>query len=489
MTKTSFPVFLTFAMALVPIAATADLVRTCPDGFNDDPVIGSHIEQVDINNGSLEFDEINDHGEALFVARFNRCDGQGRPATTGGGDKRVPPTVSEEGETLNSGQVSKLRTSAPDSDACSGCHAQPEVGGAGDFVANVFVLAQVLDPVTLSVSPTRSNSRNTLGMHGSGPIEMLAREMTTDLQAQRAGLPDGIHTLTTKGVDFEIEISGGEVIEAEGIDHDLIVKPFHQAGKVISLREFSTNAMNHHHGMQAEERFDLNPAKGEADFDEDGVERELTIGDQTAISIWQAQLSTPVQVLPKSKKERKVINKGEELFADAACTACHLPKLVLNSRDFVEPNPFNPPGTCASAADGCPDFSFDMTEDGDEPRLQKASNGTAMVRAYTDLKRHNLCDDEGPGAIRFFCNEELAQGRPDQDGKPGTEFFLTRKLWDVGNTAPYGHRGDVSTIFEAIMLHGGEGRASRDAYAAMTDADQKAVVKFLKTLQIVSQDD
>jgi len=153
------------------LAASADLIRSCPEGLNDAPVVPRHIEQADINSGAITFSEVNDIGEALFVAKFNACDGQGRPATTGGGDKRVAD------------EPAKLRTSAPDSDACGGCHAQPEPGGAGDFVANVFVLAQTLDPVTFSVAPVFSNDRNTLGMHGSGPIEMLAREMTVDLQS------------------------------------------------------------------------------------------------------------------------------------------------------------------------------------------------------------------------------------------------------------------------------------------------------------------
>jgi len=487
LTSIYIPVFL--SLIVLPLNAMSADPKECPPKLAADmPAVPLSIEQADINNGALTFDEISDHGELLFTAKFNICDGRGRPETTGGGDKRALPTVSEEGEPLNAGQVVKLRTSAPDSDACSGCHNEPEAGGAGDFVANVFVLAQTLDPVTLSVSPSRSNSRNTLGMHGAGPIEMLAREMTNDLQAQVAGLPNGTHMLTTKGVDFEIEIAGGVVVEAEGIDHDLIVKPFHQAGKVISLREFSTNAMNHHHGMQAEERFDLNPAKGfDPDFDNDGVERELTIGDQTAISIWQAQLSTPTQVRPKTKEERDMVQHGEQVFDDIACTGCHKPETVLNTRYFVEPNPYNPPGTCSSAAEDCPNYFFDMTKEGDKPRLEKGPKGTAIVRAYTDLKRHNLCDDPGSGAIRWFCNEQLAQGRPDQDGKPGTEFFLTRKLWDVGNTAPYGHRGDISTITEAILYHGGEGSASRDAFAASSMHDQKALVSFLKTLQVVPQ--
>ena len=472
---------------LLSTHGTAAASKSCPPELaTEEPVVAQSIEHQDIVDGTLRFDDVIEHGRLLFTAKFNTCDGRGRPETTGGGEKRAVPAFSEEGEPLTPGQVAKLRTSSPDSDSCAGCHNDPEPGGAGDFVANVFVLAQVLDPVTLSVSAARSNSRNTLGMHGSGAIEMLAREMTMELQEQVEGLPDGIHTLSTKGVGFEVTVSGGEVIEADGIDHDLVVRPFHQAGKVVSLREFSTNAMNHHFGMQAEERFDLNPTKG-PDFDNDGVAHELTIGDQTAVSLWQAQLSVPVQVRPQDRAKRAMVDAGERHFRDIGCAGCHVPEMRLSSRYFVEPNPFNPPGTCAGAAEGCAEVAFDMTLYGDLPRLEKGPNGTAIVRAYTDLKRHNLCDEPGPGAIRWFCNEQLAQGRPDQDGRPGTEFFLTRKLWDVGNTAPYGHRGDLSTITEAILVHGGEGRASRDAFAGLAVDEQKAVVQFLKSLQIVPQ--
>jgi hypothetical protein len=479
-------------LTCAPLGAFAADPKECPPGLEADaPTVAQSIEQADINSGALSFKDINDHGELLFATKFNICDGRGRPETTGGGIKRAVPTFDDEGFPLSDGQIAKTRASAPDSDACGGCHNEPELGGAGDFVANVFVLAQTLDPLTQSVDPTRSNDRNTLGMHGAGPIEMLSREMTVELQAAATGLPDGVHTISAKGVDFDVEISGGVVIATDGgIDHDLVVKPFHQAGKVISLREFSTNAMNHHHGMQAEERFDLNPAKGfNPDYDNDGVERELTIGDQTAISIWQAQLATPDQKIPKGDKAAKEeIKYGEQVFDDIGCTSCHVPEMALNSRDFVEPNPFNPPGTCNNEGiyeDECPPYSFDMTEEGDGKRLEQGPDGTAIMRAYTDLKRHNLCDDE----IRWFCNEQLAQGRPDDafDGKPGTEYFLTRKLWDVGNTAPYGHRGDISTITEAILYHGGEGRDSRDAFEAASLDDQKALVAFLKSL-VVDED-
>ncbi len=101
---------------------------------------------------------------------------------------------------------------------------------------------------------------------------MLAREMSFELQdlrdealAQAAETGEAVTvSLDTKGVNFGslTAFPDGtlDTSQCEGVDTDLIVKPFHQAGVVVSLREFSVNAMNQHHGMQAEERFDLNPA-------------------------------------------------------------------------------------------------------------------------------------------------------------------------------------------------------------------------------------
>ena len=464
--------FKSVLLASLLVGVSSSAFAACPDDFPEAPALSPSIEHSDIVEHKIKFDDLLKKGEELFVAKFNTCDGQGRPATTGAGNKRIAD------------QPAFIRTSAPESNSCSGCHAQPRDGGSGDIVANVFVLAQALDPVTVSVSGEFSNSRNTLGMFGAGPIEMLAREMTVDLQSQAAGLTDGVHTLSSKGVNFDIRVEAGVVVESWGIDTDLVVKPFHQAGVVISLREFTVNAMNHHHGMQAEERFDLNPAKGmDPDFDEDGVERELTVGDITAATLFQAALGTPRQVIPKSPEKRLSVKRGSKVFNDIGCASCHVPKMVLNSRFFEEPNPFNPPGTFS---DTSKTFKFDMTRSGEFPRLKRTGKKGAVVEAYTDLKRHNLCDPvDEPDAIRFFCNEQLDQGRPEQDGRPGREFFLTRKLWDVGNSAPYGHRGDITTLTEAILYHGGEARITRDNFDGLEKADKVAIIDFLQSLQVV----
>src|SRR2546425_2586318 len=118
-------------------------------------------------------------------------------------------------------------------------------------------------------------------MNGSGFIEMLARQMTADLQGIRDSMgPGGTRTLVTKGVSFGTlrrrldgtwDTSAVEGLPAPSLasadaSHppSLVILPFHQAGAVVSVRPVTHNAFNHHHGIQAEERFGL---RVEADGD------------------------------------------------------------------------------------------------------------------------------------------------------------------------------------------------------------------------------
>jgi len=482
-----------FALVLSVCAVQAAPHGKGSRGGDRDPIIGErptieeHVDQAQIDSGEVKLKDLFRSGSLLFSAVFNHLDGQGRPASTGGGAPRVP------------NQPAFIRTSAPDSSSCAGCHNQPRAGGAGDFVANVFVLAQTLDPVTFSVAPEFSNERNTLGMMGAGPIESLAREMSADLisirEAARAraastGTPATL-PLRSKGVSFGsvTVMPNGKVDPTgiQGVDWDLVVKPFHQKGAVVSLREFSNNAMNHHHGMQSVERFGAG-----TDPDLDGVSDELTVGDITAVTIYQAALGTPGRLLPSHPLRRAAAARGEKIFSTVGCAECHVPALVLNDPVFTEPNPYNPPGNLR-LPDVPVSFSFDMTREGQGPRLERLPTGRAVVRAFTDLKRHDLND----GDIAHFANEQIPQGTLAGNA-PASSFtvppvprptsqFLTRKLWDAGNSAPYGHRGDLTTLTEAIDSHGGEGRVSRDAFLSLPPDDQAAIIEFLKTLQVLPE--
>ncbi len=324
-----------------------------PPRIGERPSLEAHISQNGIENGDISFERLLEIGEEIFAARWNILDGQGRPAATGAGTptRRNPAN-----------NVPFIRTSAPDATSCADCHFQPFVGGAGGFVANVFVLAQGLDPATDSISAEFSNERNTLGMNGSGAIEMLAREMTEDLhnlrqaaiiRARSSGRPATV-PLITKEINFgEITAFPNGTVDTsnvEGVDADLIIKPFHQKGVVNSVRVFTVNAFNHHHGMQAVERFGAGQKDNRGavittpDFDEDGTPDEMTVGDITAATVFQAAMNIPGRVIPNDPARRAAAQRGEESFAAIGCADCHRPTLVLRSRSFTEPNPFNPPG-------------------------------------------------------------------------------------------------------------------------------------------------
>jgi CxxC motif-containing protein (DUF1111 family) len=232
--------------------------------------------------------------------------------------------------------------------------------------------------------------------------------------------------------------------------------------------------MNHHHGMQATERFSfLFPSV--PDPDGDGIIDELTVGDMSAVTLFQAQLGTPGRVIPQSAERRQAAEAGERLFTAIGCATCHVPAMTLRSRFFTEPNPFNPPGNLQTSAHP---LTFDVTRDGEKPRLERTPEGGAIVRAYTDLKRHDLCDSTDA----FFCNERIPQAGIS------TRQFLTRKLWDAGNSAPYGHRGDLTTLTEAIDHHHGEAKATRHTFFSLSPPQRAQIIEFLKTLQILPPD-
>jgi hypothetical protein len=435
--------------------------------IGDVPAIPVHMNESDIESGRVPIDEVIKYGETLFMAVFNRLDGAGRPATTADGKPQTP-------------RPGMLRTTGPDAHSCASCHNRPRPGGGGDFATNVFVMADSITPVKDSISSEFVNERMTLSLFGSGPIEMMAREMTTELHTTRmvainraflcsCNVP--VH-LTAKGIDFgDIIVHGDGTVDTSGVhgvSGDLTIRPFHQNGAAVSIRQFTNEGMNQHLGLQSQELFGI-----DTDPDGDGIKNELTVGDITAIALFQAQLGTPGRKMPDDPKQRKAAEDGETLFNQIGCTGCHIPAMTLKSRMFTEANPFNPEWKLLTTV--TKPVGFDMTTKGQPPRLEPTADGGAIVRAYTDLKRHKLCDDTD----RFFCNDKVAE--------PGIPLgtFVTRKLWDIGSSAAFGHRGDLSTITEAIEHHAGEARTSRDNYSELSGYERAAIVEFLKTLQIL----
>lgn len=407
------------------------------------------------------------------------------------------------------------RISAPDSNSCAGCHNSPVPGGNGDVVANAFIIGQRFDFATFDardMMPTRgsrderstnvtlqtiANSRATLGMFGSGFIEMLARQMTTELRAIRDSLKPGqTKPLLTKGVSFgtlarrldstwdtsKVEGLAAPSLDTNGLPNGprLTIRPFHQVGNVISLRQFSNTAFNHHHGIQTVERF--GPG---TDPDGDGVTNELTRADVTAVTVFQAAMAVPGRIIPNDPDIEAAVLIGEARFAAIGCARCHVPTLPLDENGwiFTEPSPLNQVGNLRP--ENAPVLSVDLSSETlPKPRL-KLVDGVVHVPAFTDLKLHDICaGPDDPNGEPIDMNEPAGSA----GFFAGNRRFLTRKLWGVGRKPNYYHHGQFTTMREAILAHAGEAEAERKAFEDLDERSQNCVIEFLKTLQVLPPD-
>ena len=451
------------------------------------------------------------HGHLIFSANWTEQEGGGRPFTKGTGRQ-----LSSAAHSLTGARAFN-RISGPDANSCAGCHNSPFgiSGGAGDFVTNVFVLGQRFDfanfdqndktPLGNSVDEdgkpaaleTMANFRQTTGLFGAGYLEMLARQITDDLQCIRTTIKPGqtkeliskgIHygklTLTTTGTWDTSQVQGlprfSLLTTISSNPPSLVIRPWHQAANVVSIREFTNNAFNQHHGIQSTERFGV-----DTDPDGDGVTNELTRADVTAVSIYQAGLQVPGRVIPHVPEVERAVLLGEKLFDQIGCAGCHIPRLPLDKQGWIysEPNPYNPPGNLRLGETQT--LKVDLSSDVfPAPRLKPDSSGIVWVEAYTDFKLHDITDpaDKDPGTF-----EPLDMNQPTWSPKfkQGNRKFLTKRLWGVANMPNHFHHAMFTTMRRSVLAHSGEAFASRKAFEALKPLERDSLIEFLKTLQVL----
>ena len=128
--------------------------------------------------------------------------------------------------------------------------------------------------------------------------------------------------------------------------------------------------------------------------------------------------------------------QGQALFTSAQCVKCHVPTMHTGPHEI------------------------DAVANRD-------------VTLYSDLLLHDLGD-------------ALADNRPD--GSADGREWRTAPLWGMriareflNGTLLLLHDGRAHSVDEAIRLHGGEATSARDAFLAMSSADQAALIDFVES--------
>lgn len=159
---------------------------------------------------------------------------------------------------------------------------------------------------------------------------------------------------------------------------------------------------------------------------------EITDSRLAAVAIYLRTLAVPAM----RGADTAVVREGAERFADFGCASCHTTTHQTGSSDLM-------------------------------------SLSNQRIHPYTDLLLHDM----GPG---------LADNR--QDFLAGGSEWRTPPLWGIGladDIQGYRfllHDGRARTLEEAILWHGGEGTASREAFRN-ADAEARAqLIAFLEAL-------
>lgn len=159
--------------------------------------------------------------------------------------------------------------------------------------------------------------------------------------------------------------------------------------------------------------------------------------DLAASFLERLTLYTRLLAVPAQRDaDDPAVQRGAALFRDVGCAACHLP-------------------TLRTAEAALPELALQT------------------FHPFTDLLLHDL-------------GEDLADGRPD--GLATGREWRTAPLWGLGLIGRVNghdrllHDGRARGFAEAVLWHGGEAEAARDAFAGLERRDRDALVAFLASL-------
>ena len=168
-----------------------------------------------------------------------------------------------------------------------------------------------------------------------------------------------------------------------------------------------------------------------------------------AIVFYSRNLAVPAR---RGENDPAVL-RGKALFYRSGCTGCHTPKHATRA-----------------------DWPVELL-------------AGQLIWPYTDLLVHDmgegLADGRPEGQVGGDAGSDVKSG--SGGGASGREW-RTAPLWGIGLTevvnghTRFLHDGRARNLTEAILWHGGEAQASRDAFREMPKAERDALIAFLRSL-------
>jgi len=409
-------------------------------------------------------------GRQLFQRKFTHAQGQGPNENDGVGDINTDNAIG-----------------AGLSDSCALCHGRPR--GSAGVGGNVV---------------SRPDSRDAPHLFGLGLREMLGDEITTDLRnirsvaLVRAAQQHRAITmqLRSKGIDYAsitVQTDGSvDTSKVSGVDPDLRVKPFFAEGSEFSIRRFIVGALHNEMGLEASNDPDILAASaGARVVTPSGMVLDGSLDKITPPPAADPQNGNEVDAAvvdhlefyllnyfkPGHGQQNDTTELGREVFNRIGCASCHVTNLTVDHDRRVADveTDYDPVRGIFNSLFATATPLITVQDDGSGvPAMKLPAGGSFVVKdLLTDFKRH----DVGP---KFY--------ERNWDGTLQTEF-MTRPLWGVGSTAPYGHDGRSMTLDDVILRHGGESQKSRDAYAALSSRKSAALQAYLNSLVLFPPDD
>jgi CxxC motif-containing protein (DUF1111 family) len=333
---------------------------------------------------------------------------------------------------------------------CGGCHEKPTLGGSSGLYRNFFIAGRrTSDGAFLPISSAGSTGGiQRIYSFAPGVFARPPADPSINVVAQRNAIP-------FYGAGFLAELSDDEIEkradpddrDGDGISGRVnqdrgLVGRFGRKAQTARVEGFIRAPLFNQLGITTDPLTEEQRARLPVDSSSHAAARGSILGDSLSEvpdgpttdddGVSDPELSpqqvfdlvsfTMLMAAPQVEPETPRTARGRRLFDQAACGACHTPRL-------------------------------------ESPR--------GALPVYSDLLLHDMGPDLADG-----IGQGLATGSE----------FRTQPLWGVGADGPFLHDGRAGTLREAILLHGGEAKASRERAAALANEEMEDLIEFLRSL-------